>query len=229
MEVSATKVKELMSSTPSEGLVEIRLKDPKRSGTITVRGYSDESGNYRPLVDQNGKERVIKIQRTLNLNMKNVNDRLALAHIQEHPIYIKGSTPILVVVNHEVEANDFVEKKNKESQAMSIIEKLEGEPLRDFARVLLITVNPGSSDKVIKRYLYERATKDPELIINEWESDLRAFKVVIRKGIDKGVFTFRNGRYSFNEELMGTSFEAAVDYLKKNEDLIPSINLLLNK
>lgn len=229
MELSSTKVKQLMGNTPNEGLVEIRLKDPKRSGTITVRGYSDENGNIRPLVDANGRERVIKIQRTLNLNMKNDNDRLALAHIQDHPIYVKGPNPILVVVNHEVEADNFVDKKNKEAQAMSIIEKLEGEPLRDFARILLITVNPGSSDKVIKRYLYEKATKDPELVINEWESDLRVFKVVIRKGIEKNVFTFRNGRYSFKEELMGTSFEAAVDWLKKNEDLIPSINLLLNK
>lgn len=227
MEITDTKIKELMADSPKTGNAEIRLRDPKKSGTITVRGYNDETGRYRPLIDEYGNDRVLKIQKTLYLNMNQKNDRLAYAHIKNHPIYTKGARPILTVVNHEEDADNFVKLKDKEAKAMEIIQKLEGEDLRDFARILLIMVKPGSSDKVIKRTIYEKATINPDVIIDEWESELKDYKILIRKGIEKGVFTFKNGRYSFKEELMGTSFETALDWLKNNEDLIPSLNTMI--
>lgn len=222
--VNAAKRKELMADTPKEGNVEIRLKDPKRTGSITLRGYTDKKdGQYRPYVDKFGNERVFKFIRTVYLDMNKEDDRLTLAHVANHPIYINGPRPVLVIVNHETDADAFVALKDNEALAGDIIQKLEGEDLKDFARVLLITVKPGSSDKVIKRAIYEMASTNPGEILNEWNDELRELKVIIRKGLESGMFNYKQGRYTFDGQLMGTTFEIATDWLKENEDLVPSM------
>lgn len=224
MEITPAKIKELMGTAPVMGNAEIRLRNPKKTGTITVRGYLGQNGVHRPFVDEYGQERILRIKRTMYLNLENKNDRLAYEHIRLHPIYIIGANPLLSIVNHETEADAFVAKKDLEARAMEIIQKLNSTDLRDFARILLVTVKPGSSDLVIKRVLYEKATTDPGLIINEWENDLREYKSIIRKGLEQGIFTAKHSRYMFNDQLMGVSFDTAVDWLKDNEDLIPQLN-----
>lgn len=227
--LSNARVKELAIGAPKEGNVEIRLKDPKRTGTITVRDYTGKDGRLRPFVDQYGNRRIQKFSRTVYLNMKNLDDRLTLEQVAHHPIYIGGPRPVLIVVNHETEADKFVANKDLEAKAMDVIQKLEGEDLKDFARILLIKVKVGSSDKVIKRTIYELAVDDPGTILNEWNDNRRELKVIIRKGIETGMFIVKQGRYNYNDELMGTTFEFAVDWLKENEDLVPSMRKILNK
>ena len=221
--ISKARVKELAEHAPKSGLCEIRLKDPKRSGTITVRGYNDGEGKFRPYVDQHGQERIKKVQRTIYLNLEKLDDRLTYEQVRLHPIYVDGARPVLAIVNHENEADDFVALKNLESDAMAIISNLKGGELKDFARILLIKVKAGSSDQVIKRVLYEVAEENPANIINEWNDDLKECKAIIRTGIEKGVFKYNQGRYNFKDQLMGTSFDLAVQWMKNNEDLIPSL------
>ncbi len=221
--VSKAKVKELMEGAPATGNVEIRLKDPKRTGSITLRGYTGDDGAYRPYVDRFGNERVFKFIRTIYLDMSKEDDRLTLQAVANHPIYIKGSRPVLVVVDHENDADAFVALKDNEALAGKIIADLHGKELQDFARVLLITVKPGSSDKVIKRAIYEKAETEPGEILNEWNDENRELKVILRKGLEKQLFTYRQGRYTFDGQLMGTTFDIAVDWLKANEDLVPSM------
>jgi hypothetical protein len=221
--LSKAKIKELMDGAPADGNVEIRLKDPKRTGTITLRGYTGSNGAYRPYVDKHGNERVFKFARTVYLDMKNDDDRLTLQAVVNHPIYIDGPRPVLVVVNHESDADAFVALKDNEALAGKIIADLKGQELQDFARVLLITVKPGSSDKVIKRAIYEKAETEPGVILNEWNDDNRELKVILRKGLEQNLFVYRQGRYSFDGQLMGTTFDIAVDWLKTNEDLVPSM------
>ena len=57
--ISKARLKELVDLAPEKGNCEIRLKDPKRTGTITVRGYTGKDGRFRPFVDQFGNERII--------------------------------------------------------------------------------------------------------------------------------------------------------------------------
>ena len=140
VKVSQKRVKELSEGAPKQGFVEIRLKDPKKTGTITVREYKDERGQDRPFVDQHGHHRILKISKTLYLDMTNEDDRLTLQQVANHPIYIKGSGKSLVVVNHEAAAAKVVDNKDLEARAMGIIQKLEGEDLKDFSRVLLIKI-----------------------------------------------------------------------------------------
>ena len=221
--LSAPKVKELASDSPDTGLVEVRLIDPKRSGTITVRGYNTKQGEYRPFVDRYGQERVLRVQRTLYLNMGELNDRLTYAQIKNHPIYIDGPRPVLKIVNFEDEASSFVKLKDLEAEANAIIHKLEGDELKDFARILLVVAKDGSSDKVIKRTLYEKSALNPGEIINEWNDSSRELKAILRKGLEKNVFESKFGRFTFKGELMGTTFESSVDWLKQNEDLVPNL------
>ena len=221
--LTKAQVKELMGTSPKVGNVEIRLKDPKRTGTITVRGYTGKDGQYRPLVDKHGNERIKKFIRTVYLNMENEDDRLLYEHTRLHPLYIEGPRPVLIVVNHENDADAYVAQKDNEAKAMDVIQKLEGADLKDFARILLIKVKPGSSDKVIKRNIYDLAEEDPGLILNEWNDNTREFKVIIRKGIEKKMFEVKHGRYMHNGEMMGTTFEQAVDWLNDHDGLIPSM------
>lgn len=220
----ARLIKELTKDAPKTGNVEVRLRNPKRTGSITLRGYTDEEGKHRPYLDAHGNDRVLRITRTLYLNLVNEGDRLTYEQVRLHPIYTKGARPVLLLVNHETEADNFVALKDLEAQAMEIIQKLKGAELTDFARILLVVVKPGSSEQVIKRSLYEKATTNPHLILNEWNDELREYKSIVRKGIEKGIFTLKHGRYSFETQLMGTTFEQAVDWLKDNDDLIPSLN-----
>jgi len=226
--VNKARIKELCGEAPTEGNVEIRLKDPKRTGTITVRGYTDAKGRYRPFVDQYGNERVKKFSRTVYLDMKETDDRLTYEQVRLHPLYINGPRPVLVIVNHESDADAYVALKDNEAIAMKIIADLEGAELINFARVLLIKVKPGSSDKVIKRSVYDLAETNPGMILNEWNDEQRELKVIIRKGIESGMFEVKHGRYSYQGQLMGATFEHAVDWLQDNDDLIPSMRKTLN-
>ena len=231
--VSSTRVKELAKGAPTEGNCEIRLLNPKRSGTITLRGYQDTDGQYRPFVDQHGQHRVLKITRTIYLNMKNLSDQLLYMAAKLHPIYMSGPRQVLKLVDFESDAKDFVVLKDLEAQANDIIRKLSGENLKDFARILLVMVKPGSSDTVIKRALYEKSVEQPEVIINEWNDTARELKAIVRKGLEKGVFTEKGGRITYQPEngqpiMMGTSFELAVHWLSENDDLVPSLRKVLN-
>jgi hypothetical protein len=221
--VNKARIKELCGDAPSTGNVEIRLKDPKRTGTITVRGYTDAKGRYRPFVDQYGNERVKKFSRTVYLNMEETDDRLTLEQVRLHPLYINGPRPVLVIVNHESDADAYVALKDNEAKAMTVIQALEGDELKNFARVLLIKVKPGSSDKVIKRSIYDVAETNPGLVLNEWNDEQRELKVIIRKGIESGMFEVKHGRYTYQGQLMGATFEQAVDWLQDNDDLVPSM------
>jgi len=225
--VSKVAIKELMAEAPTSGNCEIRLKDPKRTGTITVRGYTGADGQHRPFVDKHGQHRIMRFKRTVFLDMKKEDDRLTFNQVRLHPLYVNGPRPVLVIVNYEDEAEAFVAQKDLEAQAMEIIQKVEGSDLANFARVLLITVKPGSSDKVIKRSIYDLAENDPGLILNEWNDDLRELKLILHKGIEQGMFEVKHGRYSHNAELMGTTFEQAVDWLNDNDDLVPSMRKTL--
>jgi len=225
--LSKARIKELIGEAPDDGNVEIRLKDPKRTGTITVRGYTDAKGRYRPYVDQYGNERVKKFSRTVYLDMTEMDDRLTYEQVRLHPIFVNGPRPVLVIVNHENDADAYVALKDNEAKAMTVIQALEGDELRNFARILLIKVNPGSSDKVIKRSIYDLAETNPGLVLNEWNDEQRELKVIIRKGIESGMFEVKQGRYTYQGQLMGATFEQAVDWLKENDDLVPSMRKTL--
>ena len=66
--LSKAKVKELLVGVPSKGTAEIRLLNPKRTGTLVIRDYKVD-GQVRPFVDQFGNSRVQKIQSKVLVNL----------------------------------------------------------------------------------------------------------------------------------------------------------------
>ena len=215
--ISKAEVKSLLTDAPTSGFAEIILKDPKRTGSIVLRDYhlTDDEGarSHRPFVDKEGNHRIIKITKKKKLNLTYENDRLEYMQAKLHPIFTDGPTPILMVVNKEEEANDF----------NGVIQKLSGSELKKFARVLLLKVNEGSTDSAIKRAVYEKAELQPIEVLEAWEDPERPLKELIRSGVIKKVFTTKNGRWSCEGTLCGTSFETTLEWLKDNEDLLPKL------
>ncbi len=227
VQVSKAEIKRLLDGCPNSGIAEIALKFPKRTGSITIRDYTltDEEGNltHRPFVDSNGNSRIVKITKQKRLNLSRDSDRLEYMQIKLHPEFTEGPTPVLIVKNLEEEANDFIINKDMESQVNGIIQKLGGEELKKFSRVLMLKVNAGSTDNAIKRALYELAESDPLLVLEEWENPERPLKEMIRTGIVKKLFVVTNGRWMYKDIATGTSFEQTLEWLKDNVDLQPKI------
>lgn len=225
--ISKAEVKSLLTDAPTSGFAEIILKDPKRTGSIVLRDYhlTDDEGarSHRPFVDKEGNHRIIKITKKKKLNLTYENDRLEYMQAKLHPIFTDGPTPILIVVNKEEEANDFIVEKDLEAKVNGVIQKLSGSELKKFARVLLVKVNEGSTDSAVKRAVYEKAELQPIEVLEAWEDPERPLKELIRSGVIKKVFTTKNGRWSCEGTLCGTSFETTLEWLKDNEDLLPKL------
>lgn len=225
--ISKAEVKSLLTDAPTSGFAEIILKDPKRTGSIVLRDYhlTDDEGarSHRPFVDKEGNHRIIKITKKKKLNLTYENDRLEYMQAKLHPIFTDGPTPILIVVNKEEEANDFIVEKDLEAKVNGVIQKLSGSELKKFARVLLVKVNEGSTDSAVKRAVYEKAELEPWEVLEAWEDPERPLKELIRSGVIKKVFTTKNGRWSCGGTLCGTSFETTLEWLKDNEDLLPKL------
>ena len=223
----------LMDSNIGSGHGEIRLKDHKRTGSITVRGYTDtETGEEIRFIDMYGKDRVVKFTRNKTYDLSNINHRLEYFHTMNHPLYVQGPTPVLVIVNHEVDAEETVLQKDLEADANAIVRNLKGDDLRDFARVMLvgkkIIIGSATSDAVIKRALYEIIETDPAAMIGQWEDPDKALKQLLRKGLDNGTFVEKEGVYAFGAQRMGISFDQAIEWIKENEDILPQIRKQIN-
>jgi hypothetical protein len=220
--VSKTMKKELLDGAPTSGQVEVRLRNPKRTGSVTLRDYS-VNGRQRPYIDEHGNFRVLRITKNILLNMENENDRLTYNQLKFHPKYTKGGNSVLTLHNIEEASADYVTLKDQEAEANAIVKELSGKKMMSFARVLLIPIKPGSSDSVIKRAIYEKVEANPTLVLEEYNSPDRELKEIIHEGVDADLFNKVNGVYSFKGQTIGTSFEMAISWLKNNDDLLPSI------
>lgn len=225
------EIAQLMKGAPTTGVVEIRMKDPKRTGSVTLRDYilEDNSGSseYRPFIDANGNPRVVKYTKKKKLNMLKENDRLEYVHLKNHPIYVNGANPLLTLYNFDDEATQYVARKDAAAKADSMITSLSTEALKDLARVVQIRVMPGSSDIVLKRALYEYAesktgsgnTLGALKIISEIESPDYDTKVLLYRALESKDVVLRNGRYLFGQIGLGTTFDVSLQFLKDNADL----------
>lgn len=208
----------------TEGIVEIRMVNPKRTGTITVRDYTDpETGEIREFVDAHGNPRVKKYTKALTvLNLEKEIDRIEYMHIKDHPLYVKGSEPILKVIDVTVAAEERISSREAALEALIEAKNLRGEKLVNFARVLGIkTLN--LSESIVKDKVYDFAERLPEDFLRAFNDPNRMFKEILHRGKVKGVFSVKNGVWKYREALMGASIEEAILFLEDNQDLLPSI------
>lgn len=205
------------------GIVEVRMVNPKRTGSITLRNYTDETGVVREFKDSNGNPRVKKYTKALTvLKMENENDKLEYLHLKDHPIYIKGSSPLLKIVDIVAEAEERTNNREAAIDAMIEARGLRGEKLVNFARVLGInTLNV--LETVIKDRVYDFAEKKPEAFLTAFKDPNRLFKEILHKGKVRNVFTHKNNVWKYRDTLMGGNIDEAILWLNDNEDLMPSI------
>ncbi len=232
--LNKAEVKSLVENTSEIGYAEIRIINPKKTGTVTLREYYEvdsKTGDHtlREYVDAHGKARVLKISKRMVLNLKNLADRITYEQALRHPIYSKGPNPIFRVIDLEKESKDYITKKDVGAQANDIIRKLEEKEVQMFALVMGVVVKNNSTANVLKRAIYEIADAKPESIINEWESPLRKTKEMLLFGKIHKVFEIKAGRWYFNSELMGTTFDQAIDWCSDHEEILPKIRDSISK
>lgn len=239
MAYTKAEVKDLTKGIDTEGVVEVRLIDPKRTGTITVRGFNEVdkygSHKWRELVDNNGKTRVVKIQRKRNLNLMSENDRILYAHLKKHTHYVNGPRPLLKLVNVEEQAKDFISHREIKTEAESLIKNFSDEKLKDLSRVLDINVRENSSITVLKRELYgfidlhdnKSQISNAQRLVNEVNSEDYETKVLLRKAMAKNIIKESLNRLMFGTISLGTSFGSAVQWAKDNKDLLAEVETSL--
>jgi hypothetical protein len=209
---------------PNERRVEIRLRDPKRTGTVTMRGYTHpDTKKWTELLDSHGNKRVIKYTRAKKiLDLSNEDDRLEYEHMKDHPEYVRGPQSIIKLVDLKAEADDFIAAKDLESEVNAIIKDLSGDDMIDFARSIGVLVD-GNGPTAIKRGLYEEAEKTPQMVLDQWNAPDRTLREMLHKGRSRRIFTVDNGYWKYRQQVMGSDFESALIWLKENEDMLPSI------
>lgn len=209
--------------------VVVRMSNPKKAGIYTLGPYRDAQGKKRVLVDANGNEVTIKLNgngKTMwRYNLSDKNDALIVEHLREHPTYVKRPNPLLIIEDENARAEERLAYEEASFEAKTIIKDLSGEKLGNFARIFGIPTD-NSSEKTVRLSLIEYSDADPQKIIDEWKSADREYKELLKKGVDKSVFSRDDkGVWKYNDMLMGTSFEQALEWIKnsKNEELLPTI------
>ncbi len=210
------------------GEVDVTFTNPKRTGSITLSDYIDELGKPRALKDAFGNSRVVKYTAHKTLNLNNENDVLEYEHLKDHPIYVKGSNPLIILVNRQEIAEQTIDKKELTLDALIIAKELRGDKLADFARLLGInTLNVLES--VVKSQIYNYAEESPRQFLDSWNDPNRIFKQIAYKGKQNGIFTVeRTGAWKYRDITMGLNIDEVLLWFKANEDLLPSIKKEIN-
>lgn len=210
---------------PENGLAEIRLVNPKRSGAINIRDYTDAQGNRRLFLNEHGVERTFQYNKKITLNFSKLRDKLEYLHVKDHPFTTTGSmgVPILNVINLNLQAELNIAKKDLEAKVNGMISSLSGQELISFARILFIPIRPGSNESMIKEMVYDKASNDPEDVLSELESPDRKVKEVFFAAKGAGLIYDRMGTWYFQTEKIGVNMDQGIAWLKENVDLMPRI------
>ena len=206
------------------GIVEVRMINPKRTGTVTLRDYYDpHTGELREFLDAHGNPRVKKYTKALTVLRLNIeNDRLEYEHLKNHPLYVNGSEAVLKIVDVTQEAETRTNAREAALEALIEAKGLRGDKLYNFARVLGIqTLN--QLESIVKDKVYDIAEKTPNEFLQAFNDPNRTFKETLHKGKMKGVFNVKNNIWKFRDVLMGANIDEAILWLKDNDDLMPSI------
>lgn len=220
----ATKKESILPVNPRKGIVVIEIIDPKRTGSITIRDYTDAEGNQRKFVDAKGSPRIVTItNKNIKLDLSKENDHLFYEHIKDHPVYLHGGYPCLRLVNTELQAQKHIDRTELGIDAKSLIKGLGEDGIRDLARALEISFNATTTINVLKQLLYQKAESEPENVLTTWNHPDRELRMMVHRGLDKGVIAKLNGVYKMGDISFGTTFDECILWLKQNEDLIPNV------
>jgi hypothetical protein len=208
----------------NKGIVEVRMVNPKKTGTITLRDYTDpETGELREFKDSHGNPRVKKYTKALYvLRMDREDDVLEYKHLKDHPLYVTGNSPLMKIIDVTQEAESRTAHREEALDALIEAKGLRGDKLFNFARVLGIQTH-NMLESIIKDKVYDYAEREPKGFLTAFNDPNRTFKEILHKGKLKSIFSLKSGVWKYRETLMGSSIDEAILWLKDNDDLMPSI------
>ena len=199
---------------------------PERTGKIILTEYTCPStGEIKILKDSFGNKRSVAItSEGIMINLNNHNDELIYEFAKEHPLFVKAARPLLRIVNRQAEAKEELSHTELKVEALVQAQKLLGDKLVDFARVLGLNTTNVDLD-LIKRDVYEYAENDSAKFISMLTDPDRKILELMYKGKEKGVFNHHNGVWKYNKSVIGTTLDQAIMWFKNNEnqDLLPGI------
>jgi hypothetical protein len=218
---------------PSNVIVKLELINPKKTGSLRVRGYTDiVTGQYKELIDRFGKKRVVIIKKNEKLNLSREDDRLFYEHLKGHPIYVLGSDPSVRLVNTEEDAKSDIERIETALKVKEIIKALNGSEVIDFAMLLEIPFNNTTTPNVLKAYLYKKAEEEPNKVIKAYNNPDKELRILVHRGLNKiigqnKVIRRVKGAYYYEDHLLGNTFDDCVIWLQQNEQVIPGLRKLI--
>jgi len=213
----------LLEGLPKAGIVEIKLKNPKKTAGLVIRSIAN-----RPFITEDGIEKKHVLDSNLKLNMDNVEDRLLYGQLINHTIFNK-KYKVFDVVDKETEAENVISFKSLSREAEDIVLKMSDNDARDFARVIGIQIGIGNSISVLKKDMFDRIDVDPESFLNAWKDADKTYKILLKLCYDNDIAKKENGRILINGQSVGTTEGEALEYFKANKDLLPSIRKQLKK
>lgn len=204
------------------GFVEVRLANPKRNGTITIRPFKDKYGN---MIGRDGKEYTyVRPVKRLDLSLKEQRDEYELLRL--HPFVI-GTNPVLKIANFVDDAKKETEKSVKMADAIKLANEMIGETLTDFARILGKNVM-GIPESVIKNEIIKTAKNDPVEFMRLYNHPERDRLIWFKKFVNTGVLKQERGLYTYQSEPVGLNQEQVILWMKNNRSTVELMKDLFN-
>jgi len=217
-------------SKKTVGIVEVKARDPKKLGSLTFRAYTDKEGNVVTLKDASGNPRVHKMTKpVITLDLSKPKDLALFEFLDGNPTYVEPSpsnwsNPPLILVHITEEAVKHVDKARKSLEAVKIALDLNGDALKDFARLLGLS-SDSTNEAILSKAVVEIAQNDPGRIVTAWTDKDRGLSELLQKAKARGVIKVTKGIWKYKQNTMGADFESALLWLKdeENESLQPLI------
>lgn len=207
--------------------IEIRLTNPKGYGSVMCGPYYNSRGKLVQIIDPNDDVKYFTFRRPVTTwDISHPDVAVEYEWLKDHP-YCNGHDAKLKMINTEEEARVEVEHKDSSFEALIIVKELRGEKMADFARLMGIATS-NINESVVKSKLYQEAEKSPKSVLDAWHDNDRTLKSILHKGKDKGIFRTNRGGWKYGEYAMGATFGHALQWLKDNEDILPSVRKEVN-
>jgi len=213
------------------GIVSLELINPKGTGSLRVRNYTNSRGEKKVLLDRHGEPWMFMITKNAKLDMSREDDRALYEHLLEHPYVIGGGglNPSVKLINEGADSIVNVDKIELAIEAQNIVRKLNEEELRNFARICNVTVAHKKSAVVVKSELYNLCAKDPKFVIDMWNDPRKDLRALVYKGQDKGLIIKIDGVFKFDNLATGTTEDEMVLWFEKNPDILPGLRNKINQ
>lgn len=217
------------------GVIEFSAVDPDKLNQITYGKIVDiESGIefkiLNPTLDKNGHPsfKALSFSGTKAYDLSNLSQR-AEAFILAYQMFVEsqyGENKYNYVKMKSIEssAQENRKRRKKLTMIMDLIDNMDSQSLKDFAR-LLVPVNDHESDDVVKDRLEELAETKADAIMNEYNRTDRSAKEVFMRAQNYNVIQFRQDiGYTFAGNKLGYNEVEVINHLKSNPMIMSSIH-----